>query len=223
MGVFYSRHDWTSRRNVIRQNFIHHISRVNGTYHDDGHTGDSVYHNIIHRALSGTMIGGEQDNIVKDNIYLDCIHQAISLDSRGKHRNYTVKNKDYTFRFNEYDLKKGNWAARYPQMVNWLEQECLELPHNNIIENNYFINCLKGLFLSGDKTDFRYSPNLSGDNSFKSDKNYISLLINKRYINVLQNIGIPLPSIQVQRIGLYKDEHRRELPDIQKCQVIFQT
>lgn len=214
VGAFYSRHDWTSRGNVIRHNFIHHIPRANGTYHDDGHTGDSVYNNIIHRALNGTMIGGGHDNVVTNNIYLDCIHQGISLDSRGKHRNYTVQNKNYTFRFKEYNLKEGNWKRLYPEMSNWLEQEHLELPHNDIIENNYFINCPKTLFLSGDKSDFRYSPRLSGGISLKSAKDHISLLIEKRNENVLQGFKINIPSIKLYKIGLYKDEYRQELPDI---------
>ena len=216
VGAFYSRHDWTSRGNVIRHNFIHHIPRANGTYHDDGHTGDSVYNNIIHRALSGTMIGGGHDNVVKDNIYLNCIHQGISLDSRGKHRNYTVKNKNYTFRFNQYNLKQGNWKKLYPEMENFLSQEYLELPHNDIIEGNYFINCPKGLYLSGDKADFRYSPQLSGGTSIKSAKDYISLLIEKRDENILNELGMTIPVIRLSKIGLYKDEFRKSLPDIQK-------
>ena len=216
VGAFYSRHDWTSRGNVIRHNFIHHIPRANGTYHDDGHTGDSVYNNIIHRALSGTMIGGGHDNVVKDNIYLNCIHQGISLDSRGKHRNYTIQNKNYTYRFDNYDLQTGNWKKLYPEMSNWLSQEHLELPHNNVIESNYFINCPKGLFLSGDKADFRYSPMLSGGTPVTSDKDYISLLINKRDENVLRESGVNPPSIQLRKIGLYTDQHRKTLPDISK-------
>lgn len=216
VGAFYSRHDWTSRGNVIRHNFIHHIPRANGTYHDDGHTGDSVYNNIIHRALSGTMIGGGHDNVVKSNIYLNCVHQAVSLDSRGKHRNYTIQNKNYTYRFTEYEIKKGNWKKRFPEMASWLEQEHLELPHNDVIEDNYFINCPKGLFLGGDKNDFRYSPQLSGGSSFDSGKDYISLLIDKRDENVLKELGINPPSIQLHKIGLYKDQYRTDLPDIHK-------
>ena len=89
-------------------------------------------------------------------------------------------------------------------------------PHNNVIEGNYFINCPKGLYLSGDKADFRYSPQLSSGTSIKSDKDYISLLIEKRDENILNKPGMTIPVIRLNKIGLYKDEFRKSLPDIQK-------
>jgi hypothetical protein len=215
VGAFYSRHDWTSRGNVIRYNFIHHIPRANGTYHDDGHSGDSVYNNIIHRALTGTLIGGGHENVVQNNIYIDCIHQAISIDSRGKHRNYTLQNPDYTFRFKLYHLDSGNWKKYYPEMMHWLEQEHLELPHQDVIENNYFINCPKGLTLSGDKEDFIYSPRLSGGKPIQADKNLILQLMEKKDNSRLKELGIN-GSFPIGSIGLYRDSFRKTLPDTRK-------
>lgn len=213
VGAFYSRHDWTSRGNVLRNNFIHHIPRANGTYHDDGHTGDSVYNNIIHGASVGTLIGGGHDNVVTNNVYIDCFKRGVSIDSRGKHRNYTIKNKNYTYRFREYDLCGSNWLKIYPEMCNWINQERLDLPHNDIIENNSFINCASGIFLSGSKDDFKYSPRLSGGKSFSVNDNIIEkLLITGE--DVLKPYLTEDFNIDYDNIGLYNDSYRTKLPDV---------
>lgn len=84
VGAFYSRWDWTSRGNVLRHNFIHHSPRANALYADDGHAGDSIYKNIVHQVVSGTIIGGGHCNYVHDNLYFDCSAAGISIDARGK-------------------------------------------------------------------------------------------------------------------------------------------
>ncbi|MEB3375274.1 hypothetical protein SFC43_25655 [Bacteroides sp. CR5/BHMF/2] len=57
---------------------------------------------------------------------------------------------------------------------------------------------------------------MSGGTSIKSDKDYISLLIEKRDENILNKPGMTIPVIRLNKIGLYKDEFRKSLPDIQK-------
>lgn len=77
VGAFYARWDWTSRGNVLRHNFVHHISRANAFYGDDGHAGDSIYRNVVYRALIGTLIGGGHANYIHNNLYVECLAAAI--------------------------------------------------------------------------------------------------------------------------------------------------
>ena len=49
LGAFYSSSDWASRGNMIRHNFIHHAPNANGSYMDDGHSGDLTIGNVMYR------------------------------------------------------------------------------------------------------------------------------------------------------------------------------
>jgi len=211
----YSRWDWTTCGNVIRHNFIHHIPRANGTYHDDRHAGDSIYLNIIHGAIDGTLIGGGHDNYVKNNIYLDCIKASIVLDSRGKSRNYNKSNDKFMYRFRKFNLDRGLWKQEYPEMSEFLKREHLELPNGNEIGNNIIINS-PDLKLSGDKDDFRYSkfePNTVIENN---KDNLIQMLIDNRDESALNGLNIKVPDIDLKKTGLYKDKYRHSLPDVRK-------
>ena len=83
------------KRNVVRNNFIHHIPRANAIYGDDGHAGDSIYNNVVYRALVGTIIGGGHYNYISHNLYAGCTTAGISIDARGKQRNYNAGNPDF--------------------------------------------------------------------------------------------------------------------------------
>ena len=68
-GAFYTGRDWTSRGNILRNNFIHDlgggdVDNVNtmGIYLDDCDCGDTLTGNVFYRAGRAIMIGGGRDN-----------------------------------------------------------------------------------------------------------------------------------------------------------------
>jgi hypothetical protein len=74
-GAIYTGRDWGFRGNVIRHNFIHHVSTwfegwgVQGIYLDDGVSGIRVEGNVLY-AIDGHGLqhGGGRDNIMVNNI-----------------------------------------------------------------------------------------------------------------------------------------------------------
>ncbi len=121
VGAFYARWDWTSRGNVVRNNFIHHIPRANAIYGDDGHAGDSIYNNVVYRALVGTIIGGGHYNYISHNLYAGCTTAGISIDARGKQRNYNAGNPDFADLFRLFRIPEGTWDNRFPGISTFLE------------------------------------------------------------------------------------------------------
>jgi len=143
MGGIYSWYDWTSHGNVIRHNYIHSSPKAHGIYFDDGDSGDHAYGNIIEGVDFGFLIGGGRDNRVENNLVLNSRY-GLLIDARGTQRNYTAKNRRLSGRLKEVKPAEGIWAKRFPTLQNYLK-DSPELPHNNLIQKNIFINCSKGI------------------------------------------------------------------------------
>ncbi len=211
VGAFYSRWDWTARGNVLRYNFVHHVPRANAFYADDGHAGDSIYNNVIHQAVSGTIIGGGHYNYICDNIYFNCSSAGISIDARGKQRNYNAQNPDFNHLFEVFQINEGHWDHIYPQMSRFLRTKHLELPIGNNIESNIFINCHLGLRKEGKLEDFRYSHFSNNEDLSLPDSIYEEMFQMKS-LKCLQNL-IPIEKYRLEECGLYIDNYRTQLPD----------
>ena len=211
VGAFYSRWDWTSRGNVLRYNFIHHSPRANALYADDGHAGDSIYNNVVHQAVSGTIIGGGHCNYIHDNLYFDCSAAGISIDARGKKRNYNAQNPDFTHLFDVFQINEGNWDNIYPGISNFLKNKHLELPIDNSIADNTFINCRCGLRKEGEDEDFQYSY-FGNNTDLKIPDLRIQEISIQKSLKSIQKV-ISIKKYQLEKCGLYTDEYRTSLPD----------
>lgn len=214
VGAFYSRWDWTSRGNILRYNFIHHTPRANAFYADDGHTGDSIYNNIVHQVVFGTIIGGGHYNYVYDNLYFNCSSAGISIDARGKQRNYNAQNQDFIHLFKVFQIDKGHWDHAYPKISEFLKRKHLELPIGNDIKNNIFINCPLGVRKEGATRDFRYSHFKNNKSLLLPDSIYQDVFLNKN-LKSLKDI-IQIKKYNLEKCGLYIDNYRNKLPDRQK-------
>jgi hypothetical protein len=91
MGAFYAYGGWSTYGNVLRGNFIHHISNSNGIYFDDGDSGDTAEDNVIQGALLGFLVGGGHHNIVRRNLVVGASKGAVHIDNRGISRNYRAE------------------------------------------------------------------------------------------------------------------------------------
>jgi hypothetical protein len=88
-GAIYTGRDWGYRGNVVRHNFIHHVSSwfegfgVHGVYLDDCVSGIEVTGNVIYR-VSGHAIqhGGGRDDLMTNNVMARC-GDALAADNRG--------------------------------------------------------------------------------------------------------------------------------------------
>ncbi len=123
-SALYTTRDWGSWGNILRHNYIHDISGLNGMgmgiYLDDCDSGDSIIGNVFTNVPTAVFIGGGRNNIVRNNIFINC-SVALYMDDRGREN---VKwNTDGTDDWDlEAKLKAVNyqqqpWSVRYPQLV----------------------------------------------------------------------------------------------------------
>ena len=87
----------------------------------------------------------------------------------------------------------------------------LELPINNSIADNTFINCRCGLRKEGKDEDFQYSY-------FGSNTDLVIPNLNFREISILKSLknilGVSsITEYQLEKCGLYIDKYRTSLPD----------
>lgn len=211
VGAFYARWDWTSRGNTIRNNFIHHTPRANAIYSDDGHSGDSVYGNVVYRAMIGTIIGGGHANYVHNNLYVECIKTAIHIDSRGKQRNYNASNPDFTDLFHTFNITEGAWEHQFPGMNTYLSREHLDLPLDNDIGGNTFVNCPIGIRKEGKPEDFRYSTFSENLSLTLPDFDFSTVVKLKDLSGLPQRMD--RKPFELEKCGLYTDSYRKELPN----------
>ncbi|MBP7550511.1 MAG: right-handed parallel beta-helix repeat-containing protein [Gemmatimonadaceae bacterium] len=89
-GAIYAGRDWTMRGNVIRHNYLHHLSGFTGgrergcigIYLDDMFSGVTITGNIFYDVTMAAYIGGGMDNRVENNLFIDC-KPAVHVDARG--------------------------------------------------------------------------------------------------------------------------------------------
>lgn len=88
-GSFYNYGGWTTYGNVWRYNFIHHTSRANGFYSDDGDSGDNYVKNIVQGAINSLHFGGGHHNHALNNLFIE--NKVQSVDDRGIVRGYRAE------------------------------------------------------------------------------------------------------------------------------------
>ncbi|MGN6504044.1 MAG: right-handed parallel beta-helix repeat-containing protein [Tepidisphaeraceae bacterium] len=163
LGAIYSGSDWASRGNTVRYNLIHHLPNGQGTYLDDGHSGDLVYGNIYAGVRSGIFIGGGHDNLAWNNLIVQC-QVGLHVDDRGKTRNYTLGSGGALERsLKTLPYTKEPWRTRYPDLLRMLNNPgMLPVPTGDRLIQNAIIAC--GKTLDFDPTNPRFSGVVADDN-----------------------------------------------------------
>ena len=83
-GAVYCGRSWTNRGNIIRSNYLHHITgdQISGIYLDDMFSSADITGNIFYKLSTAVLIGGGRDNQVMENLFIDC-EPSIYMDARG--------------------------------------------------------------------------------------------------------------------------------------------
>ena len=151
-GAFYTGRDWTSRGNVLRNNFVHdlgggeagHVNTM-GFYFDDCDCGDTIEGNVFYRAGRAIMIGGGRDNPVLNNLVIDC-PIGLHIDSRGmswkQWNNPAYGGWNLEEKAEQMNYKQPPWSTKYPRLAAIFAEEPRE-PLGNPVCRNVFINCSK--------------------------------------------------------------------------------
>jgi hypothetical protein len=213
VGAFYMGRDWTERGTTIRHNFFHHISGPGlhgamAVYLDDSASGITIYGNIFYKAGRAAFIGGGRDNVVENNIFVEC-QASVHVDARGVGwMKYHVEG-DGTLprRLRAMPYREPPWSERFPRLLNILDDEP-GLPKGNVVRRNISVG---GKWLDVESRALpliRFENNLVDEDPHFVDREKQNFQL--RPDSPAFELGFE--RIPVERIGLRKDEHRRELP-----------
>ena len=204
----------TFRGNVYRYNYWHHIGNWQdpaagpgcghaGIRLDDAISGTLVYGNVFYRASAGRLgfggvqIHGGKDNVVDNNVFIDCM-AAVSFSPWGEARwkQFTAKSLD------SQEIDKSLYLARYPELARLAEDHDV-----NTVSRNLVVRC--GKFLHRDNGRTRTAGNLvTGDDPGFADPAHGNIRLNDDSPAAKQ---IGLHPIPFDKIGLYRDEFRKDL------------
>ena len=183
VGAFYTWNDWTSWGNLVRFNFVYESPRANAFYMDDGDSGDTVYGNVAYHVSYGSLLGGGHFNTVRNNLFID--------GERGL----------------QFD-------AKYPSLAK-LISGALDLPTGDLLENNVLVRCKKPFSFAA-KDDLRLSTIRDNLDLGNEDPGFVDVARLNFELKPNSPIYQKLPAFQpipFAKIGLYRDEFRKRLPE----------
>lgn len=203
----------TFRGNVYRYNYWHHIGNWRGIGEilscghagirlDDAICGTLIHGNVFYKCsggqagFGGVQIHGGKENIVENNIFVECA-AAISFSQWGEKRwnDFTAKSLDSP------DIDAALYQTRYPALAHLAEN-----PDINTIQRNLVWKCGKFLLRDNDR-------NISADNVITEDGSYFAKAAAGDFsIGSTARMPAGFAAIPFEKIGLYVDELRRELP-----------
>ena len=156
-GIFYTGRDWTARGNIIRYNFMHHVTGVpdwgvNFVHLDDSASATEIHGNVCYKLERGVSICGGHENKVHDNLFVQCLN-TVSLASRGidMFENdgkggfvYDDEAKGWnslTKRLIQYKWNQPPYSTRYPKLVEIFTKNPIAAPWWNEIQRNIAVDC----------------------------------------------------------------------------------
>lgn len=214
VGVFYTGRDWTVRGNVIRHNFIHHVSGpglygAQGVYLDDAASGTVVVGNVIYKTARAMLIGGGRDNRIENNLMLDC-HDSVHFDNRGLNWMQHHITQDMPERLAAMPYRQPPWSDRYPQLLNLLDDDPGS-PKGNTIRLNVVCRS-RPMSLAKEVVEFgTIADNLTTD----EDLGFVdagSMNFQLRDDSLVYKKLPTFEPIPFEKIGLRTDEYRKSLP-----------
>lgn len=140
-GAFYAGRDWSMRGNLIRYNYLHHISGFEGKgcvgiYLDDSFSSATLYGNVFFDVTAAAFIGGGRDNVVDNNLFVAC-NPALHIDARGMGWSYASITNDMPRSLRAMPYTNALWKARYPSSLQNLLGDEPAAPKGNVISRNY--------------------------------------------------------------------------------------
>jgi len=217
VGVFYTGRDWTVRGNVLRYNYLHHVSGpglygAQGIYLDDCASGSIVLGNVLYQVARAMLIGGGRDNTIENNLIVAC-RESIRFDNRGLNwmKYHVEPGGIMPERLAGIPYKKPPWSERYPQLLSLLADNP-GAPKGNLIRYNV-IQKSPPMSLAKEVTELgTVADNLTTD----EDLGFESTAGMGFRLRGDSPVFKKLPKfrqIPFEKIGLYADEYRVTLPE----------
>jgi hypothetical protein len=209
-GAMYAGRNWTMRGTVIRYNYLHHINGFEGrgcvgVYLDDQWCGTQIVGNIFWKVTRAAMIGGGRDCAIENNIFVDCV-PATHVDARGL--GWAASGfEGLKAGLEAMPYKQPPWSARYPQLVNILNDDPMA-PKGNVIARNICVGGRWGDFEPKAKPMVTFTDNLLDEDPHFMDAARGDFRL--RPDSPALKLGFkPIP---IEKIGPYKSAERASWP-----------
>jgi hypothetical protein len=216
-GAIYTGRNWTSRGNIIRNNYLHDVHGlggrfVMGVYLDDMFSSVDIYNNLFYRVLNPVIIGGGRDNLVANNIFIES-GPAVTIDDRAMqswanfHADAWLKEQKEKGTIGGIAFDKPPYSDRYPRLAKIMEGTP-KAPEGNVVTRNISYNGRWSLIHAGAAKYVRVEDNLVDvDPHFVDPEN---LDFRLRDDSPALKLGFkPFP---LDLIGLINDETRATWP-----------
>ncbi len=140
-AAIYADHDWTTRGNIIRYNYLTDIKQIRPGYHivhgiylDDMFSSADIIGNVFRRVEQPIQLGGGHDCRAMNNVFVDC-NAAVRVDDRGITGSTDWIN-DFFIAANNVPWSSAAWQERYPGAYNTLTSSTYRIPSGNVVSNN---------------------------------------------------------------------------------------
>lgn len=154
-AAIYAGHDWTTRGNVIRYNYLADIRTIrigyhiiHGIYLDDMFSSANIYGNVFRRVDQPIQLGGGHACSADRNVFVDCTG-AVRIDDRGKDGSQDWIDDFFTAAAT-VPWQNAAWKAKYPGVYATLTSATYRVPSGNSIQGNVALRTT-------------YSPKIGGD------------------------------------------------------------
>jgi hypothetical protein len=209
-GVMYAGYNPTMRGHEIRYNYIHHIYGHEGrgcvgVYLDDMFCSAHIHGNVFFQVPQAAFVGGGRDNLIENNIFVDC-NPAVHVDARAL--GWAAAGVSLLRqRLQEMPYQDEPWRSRFPQLLNYLEDEPA-VPKGNVVARNI---CWGGRWDSFEK---KALPHIHfQDNLLKTDPHFVDAKgANFQLRDDSPAWKLGFQRIPTEKIGLYASEDRASWP-----------
>lgn len=212
LGGFYTTGGWTSRGNIVRNNFVHHAMNANAFYVDDGDSGDMFIGNVAYKTESGGFVGGGHDQVFRGNLIIES-PRAMHVDARGVPRRYTAEDPRLRGDLDSVPYRSLPWSEKYPALLKILDHQP-ELPSGIEIEENVFVRCGTPIRRSGKASELE---GVVFENNLVTDD--LGIFVDPAAWNFAlrpdSEVFRQLPQFQqipFEKIGPYPDAYRPAVP-----------
>ena len=141
-GAIYSGRHWTSRGNMIRHNYLHHMEaeQVSGIYLDDMFSSADIVGNVFYKLSTAVLVGGGHDNHILNNMFVDST-PGILVDARGRWPANKLHINDWLDEFKTQGtisgvvIDKPPYRDRYPSLAA-ITQGRFDEPEGTVVAGN---------------------------------------------------------------------------------------
>jgi parallel beta-helix repeat protein len=213
-GAWYSWLDWTMRGNIIRYNFVH--DTIGGVNPDDGASGNLVHGNVFAGPNVGVWIASGPDNTIRHNVFVKDEGAVFAIDDRGVGRGY-AKNPRLINRVMELNPTEEPWKSAHPELATMLENRP-ELPWRTQFVGNLIVSKKPAPTLNKMSRASQGIPGLLEERDnlvVTEDPGFVDALAMNFQLKPESDVFSMIPEFQpipFDKIGLYVDPYRRELP-----------